>query len=227
MYINPIVLPDSKIVLAQPDYYKMFLQSNGKTITVNDMELIERDGKKYANIKDLNLDIREVEIPGDIAEMRAQKRQEAALEKGAIHIDRSVNPVRYFYLIGDSLRVLQGEKEIIADKIEIVHGRKAVNVESLDLGHPYLELPGEVEKAFSKVMKEAELRTLALIPVGTSLLNGLDYYGFNINVPESVLKQVKACCEFFDTEEGDIQGWLTCDPVRVSEILKIPIEGRV
>ena len=98
-----------------------------------------------------------------------------------------------------------------------------MNVKKLKLGHPYLELPGEVVQAFEKVLRAAELRKLALVPGGISMLNGLPYYKLNTDIPADMWNNVKSYFEDFG-QEGTMTGFLTCEPGKVAEILRISIE---
>jgi len=171
-----------------------------------------------------NVDLpKEFEMPKSVLEARKEKRRLDALAKDALFIDRSVDSIRYFYLENEELRILRGEKEVTADKIEIIHNQKAVNVEGLKLDHPFLKLAAEVAGPFEKVLREKELKSLCLIPAGTSLLNGYSYYKLSIEIPEK-WELVKQYFEDFGNE-GDMTGFLTCYPDKVSEVLGIPIDG--
>jgi hypothetical protein len=210
-----------------------FIHTTCKTLTFRDEEIQKNEEGKYIiNIEPLNLPFyygdapvpTEVEIPGEVLEARKEKRMLKALAKDAICIIPYQGESMYFYLEGDKLRILHKEKEVTADKIEVIHGKKAVNVEGLELGHPYLELPVNVTSQFEKVLLEKELKKLALVLKGKSLLNSRKYYGFNMETPSNLWNLVKGNFEYFDTDEGELQGWLTCVPGRVAEILKIPIQ---
>jgi len=158
------------------------------------------------------------EMPAEILEARKEKRKLKALANNSIYID---NDKIYYYIENEKLRICQGEKEAIADKIEIIHGKKAVNVESLALGHPYLELPVDVLHKFEKLLNEKKLMNLALVPAGKSLLNGLEYHKLNMDIPVHMWSRVSGFFEDFGTE-GDMTGFLTCKPESVAEILGIP-----
>lgn len=165
----------------------------------------------------------EFEFPPEILEKRKESRRIKALEKDAVFVDRLANPRRYYYIEEGKLRILQGVKEATVNEIEVIHTRKAVNVEALEIGHSYLELPEEVAQKFEKVLMEKALESLALVPVGVSLLNGLNYYGFNIEIPADVLNPVKQYFSWFG-DVGELKGWLTCYPEKVAGVLGIPIQ---
>ena len=161
------------------------------------------------------------EMPAEILAARKEKRRLKALAENAVFIDGTKKPRMYFFIENGKLRVLQGEREALAEKIELIHKKQAVNAESLDLGHPYLELPAEVAQKYEKVLLEKRLQKLTLIKSGKSLLNGLDYYRLNMEITAHMWEMVKTYFEDFGTET-DMSGFLTCQPVRVAEILGIP-----
>ena len=176
------------------------------------------------------------EMPVEILEERARKRKENAIRKDAV-FEQDYKEKRLFYYVGDEKLIIklfdidekgklipEVRRETTADKIEIIHNRKAVNVKKLKLGHPYLELPGEVAQKFEKALKDAELRTLTLKPAGISMLNGKKYYKLSLeNIPAGMWDLVKSYFEDFG-QEGTMTGFLTCEPGKVAEILKISIE---
>jgi hypothetical protein len=214
------------------DDESFYMKTTCKIMHFRDEELIpNEEGKFIINIEPLNLKFyygeapvpTEFEFPKAVYEERKEKRRHKALAKDALSIIPYQGESMYFYLEGSQLRILRGEKEVTADKIEVIHGKKAVNVEGLDMGHPYFELPVNVASQFENVLLEKELKSLALVPAGKSLLNGRDYYRFNMDLPSNLWDLVKGNFEHFG-EAGDMKGWLTCVPGRVSEILKIPIQ---
>lgn len=202
-------------------------------------ELVFRDedlkpdhtGKIIINIEHLRLSYggsneglpQEFELPLYVLEKRREKRRLKALAKDAVFIDHNREPWIYYYIEDARLRILHGDKEATADQIEIIYGKPAVKVEALDLGHPYLQLPDEVALKFKNALLEKALKSLTLVPVGVSLLNGCEYYGFNMEIPDNVLNPVKRYFSWFG-DVGDMQGWLTCYPDRVAEALNIPIQ---
>jgi len=222
------------------------IASSRGRITIRDEDLkTNEEGKYVIDLAPLELawfypnhtDLPKVyEVPAEVLEARAHKRKENAIRKDAIFEQDYKNKRLFFYIEGEKLIIklfgfddagkmnTDPERETTADKIEIIHNRKAVNVKKLKLGHPYLELPGEVVQAFEKVLKDAELRTLTLKPAGISMLNGKKYYKLSLeNIPVGMWNQVKNYFEDFG-QEGTMTGVLTCEPGKVAEILKISIE---
>jgi len=199
-----------------------------KDLVLKDEELKpDKEGKYIINIEALKLDYfypaidtpEEFEMPAEVMEARKEKRKLKALAKDAVFVDGIQDPKRYYYVEDGKLRILQGDKEIVADHIEIIYGRKAVNVEALELGHPYLELPDTVAEKFESVLLG---KNLALVLEGTSLLSGTGYYKLNMDVPAGMWNRVKEYFEDFG-DSGNIKGWLTGYPGTVAGILRIPI----
>jgi len=186
------------------------------------------DGKYIINIEKIDLGsncgtIKEFEMPLEIMERRKERRRLNALEKNTIFIDRSVDPIMYFYLEGGKLRVLQGEKEVIVDHIEILYGEKVVNVDGLDW-QPYLRLPAKVAETFEKALREKELERLSLVFRGKSRLDGWDYYGFNMEPSQDQWSRVQEHFNDFYADDKTLNGWLTWNPKVVANTLGIPIE---
>lgn len=165
----------------------------------------------------------EIEIPAKLIEERLRQKRLNIFCKDYFAFDPTCSPWRYFYIDDGRLQVVQGEKVAYASKIELIYGRKAVRVDSLELGHPYLELPAEVTQHFEKVLTQEAEDEAILVPVGTSLLNGKQYYRLNTNISPEHFAGVK---EFFEKFDGDdaFQGWLTCFPNEVSECLNIQVK---
>jgi hypothetical protein len=219
-------------LVAVDDESFMIIGGRGERKVFRDVELKpDKNGKYIIDIKYLDLKFfypkvdlpTEFELPTEILKVRAEKRRLNALAKNTLFIDRSVDPIQYFYLEGDMLRVMQGEKEVTIDKIEIIYNQKAAKADALELGYPFLMLPAEVAGPFEKVLREKELKSLSLVIRGKSVLDGRDYYGFNIEVPPEKWDLVKELFEFFEGDD-DLTGWLTCYPTEVAEILRIPID---
>ncbi len=188
------------------------------------------DGKIIINIEPLKLESvynlelpQEFELPLYVLEQRKEKRRLKALAKDAVFIDYNQEPLMYFYIEDARLRILHGDKEAIVDQVEIIYGKPAVKVEALDLGHPYLQLPEEVALKFNDALLKNALKSLTLVPVGVSLLNGCEYYSFNIEIPADVLNPVKQYFSWFG-DVGELKGWLTCYPEKVAGVLGIPIQ---
>jgi hypothetical protein len=172
-------------------------------------------------------------MPADILAARKEKRKLNALAKDAIYTRPDYkNPDAgkvHFYIEGDKLRIYnQGnQKEATADKIETKYGQKAVKVEALEIGHPYLQLPPEVAEPFERILKEKELKKLALVLRGKSVLDGKKYYAFNMAVPTGKWERVSD--SFLNsgpvTDGEERNGFLTCQPGKVADRLGIQIDA--
>lgn len=167
----------------------------------------------------------EFEMPQDVLAARKEKRRLNALAKDAIFINRYADPMIYFYLEGEKLRILCGEIEVVADEMKIIYGKPAIKADGLNTGSPYYQLPAEVAGPWEKILKEKELKKLALVLRGKSLLNSKKYYGFNMEPPRGMWSQVNGYFEDFGNDDKDLNGFLTCYPGTVAEILGIPIEA--
>lgn len=156
-------------------------------------------------------------------EHRKERRRLNVLEENTIFVDRSVEPIRYFYLECDKLRILQGEKQVTVDKIEVVHGKQTVMAKEIG-GFPYIELPAVVAETFGNILWEKEIKNLALEHVGQNQITGCEYYKLNMGISSQMWSQVESYFECFPAD-GILQGWLTSEPQVVSQILNNMIQG--
>jgi len=91
-------------------------------------------------------------------------------------------------------------------------------------GFPYIELPAVVAEKFENIIWEREIKKLALEHVGQNQITGREYYKLNMGISSQMWSQVEGYFECFGTD-GELQGWLTCEPSQVSTILGIMIQG--
>ena len=158
-------------VIAMDDYsFKISTSSHRLEFRDEDLKKNE-DGKIIIDLRPLDLQQynktgtmpTEFEFPLNVLEYRKEKRRLNAVECNSISVRPDYkNPDAgkvYFYIELDKLRIYnrENEKEVTVDKIETIYGKKAVNVESLELGHHYLQLPPEVAGPFERILKEKEL----------------------------------------------------------------------
>jgi len=204
-----------------------------QVLTFKDKDFENTQGPIIIDLKPLDLERyygeteipTEFELPREILTERAEDQRLNALAKGSVFIDRSVDPIRYFYLENDRLRIKQGEKEATIDKLDIIYGEKAVNVEALELGHPFLRLPVPVARSFEEALKQYEQFHNTLAIRGRSLLDGCDYYGLTVKPTAGMWSKVKKYFVDFGTNEETLNGWLSRNPQVVAGILGIPIEA--
>ena len=180
--------------------YSFSISTGSQTLELRDEDLKKNeDWKIIIDLRPLDLQHynktgtmpTEFEFPLDVLEYRKEKRRLNALANGAIFIDSKVNPNRYFYINGEKLRVLQGDKVAIVEEIEIIYGKQAVKVDGLELGHPYIKLPVEVARHFETILKYKKEREFSLVLRGKSMLDGRKYYGFNTEPPAEKWNRVK------------------------------------
>ena len=145
--MNPYSLYRERLVFVDEDLQK---DENGKVIIDLSPLRLKAENNGYVTPKTF-------EMPADILAARKEKRRLKALANDAVFIDQDKI---YYYIEEGKLRIRQGEREATAEKVSIIHGKKSVNVESLDLGHPYMELPVDVLHKFEKVLQEKRLGTL-------------------------------------------------------------------
>jgi hypothetical protein len=201
----------------------------------------DADGKVIIDLTPLDLQFydtnnkmpTEWEMPAQTLAARRERRRVSALERNSISVRQDIEIPDlwkfYFYLEGGELRIFNrnNQKEVTVDKIEIKYGRKAVNVDGLELGHTYLKLPVEVAEPFERILKENELKKRCLVLRGKSVLDGKKYYGFNMEIPAEKWERVSDSFLDFGTDDKELNGFLTCQPGRVAEILGVPIEAGI
>ena len=161
----------------------------------------------------------EFELPREILAERAEARRLFLLAKGAIWIDQSVDPLRYFYLGSGILRIKQGEKEVTVDKIYVIEGENVVKVDALELGLPYLELPGFLARDFEANIKEYQHMFPKLVFRGKSLLTGVDYYELLGKPSKDKWSMIQHYFDDFGTGDKTFNGLLTHYPQAVAKIL--------
>jgi len=144
--------------------YQFYIAVNSIRIVFTDTEIkADAEGRYMIDISPLGLGRQQAEVPKDVIEYRQKNRERKALENNSIRIRPDYkNPDAgkvYFYMARDKLRIYNrvNQKQVTVDTIEIKYGKKAVNVESLELGHHYLQLPPEVAGPFERILKEKEL----------------------------------------------------------------------
>jgi hypothetical protein len=163
---------------------KFEIDTYERKFTVSDNEIKETCGKYFFN---------EIEIPVNVIEQKNALDLDLKLRKGSIGSVKTTQGNVYISLNEKNGQVIArcGEKEAIAGDIEIVENKKAINVQSLGLEFPYIEVPATVENAFRKVKNEKLMQGCSLISVGKSLLTGKEYYKFSAKIPTSEWIKVK------------------------------------
>lgn len=203
-----------------------------KTFTVYDDEIKEIDGKFVFLLPQAVISgfqgITEIDIPDYILERKAEHLKEIEAGKGSIGTSETQQGKVYFFLTAAGMiKAKLGENEEIPDTFYTVEGKRVILFPGLDI--PFVEIPENVEKAFRQAKYEKEQRGKYLVYAGRSLLTGKDYYRFSCEMSNDTLFRVKGQFEYFEPGDlGTLGGWLTSDPAKVEEYLRIrnPISSR-
>jgi|SRR5665647_92841 len=204
-------------------------ESSKFSSTVPDFSIEEIDGKKFTHIE-MKGETRLVEIPDSIIKARDQIRSDNKLNQNSIGSAETSHGKVYFSICeSGKITAKINEKAVETDRIFNIEGRRAVFV--ADLG--FVVVPETVEKSYHEFKRKQASRGLCLLYAGQSLLTGKDYYNFSSEISEAVYNRVQKYVEFFDEESDDstldgLHGWLTSNPERVEEVLRIrnPIASR-
>jgi hypothetical protein len=196
-----------------------------KAETIADDSIKTIDGKHFVNGDALFPDkgIHQIEIPDEVLEKRDEKRAEYSLQKQFTYImsTNDENSIIEYYIRNNGELLLKcSGKEAIVTEIENLYRKRVVKVESLQLTHPYIEIPEKVETAFMDMQKKLGFLNLQLLPVGVSLLDGKLYYALSNAVPSDDWNKISSFFIDFGTD-SDLKGMLTCDPDRVASALGI------
>jgi len=199
--------------------------------TVYDDDIKEVDGLKVFEIpKGFSgfLEAPYIEIPGYILEGRDEYLKEIENSKGNIGSTETAQGKVYFYLTEDGkVRAKFGELEETTDTFYTVEGKRVIIFPGLD--NPFVVLPEGVEKAYWQAKRKREHKNMHLVYAGRSLLTGKDYYRLSCEVSRYTMNRVKEQFEYFEPGDvGTLEGWLTADPEKVEEYLRIrnPISSR-
>jgi hypothetical protein len=116
-----------------------------------------------------------IEIPAHVIETRDSIRKAHAaskLLKLVGEIDGPEFPIRFYLKHTGELVIKYNNREVVLDELETIYGKPAAFVSYLELGHPYLEIPAEIEAEFLKLRNKLAVDELHLISVGISVLDG-------------------------------------------------------
>jgi hypothetical protein len=203
-----------------------------RTFTVYDDDIEEVDGIFVFHIPD-NVtsgfqNVREIEIPAYILDRKAEILKEIEAGKNSIGSTETPQGKVYFFLTEDvKVRAKLGELEEITETFYTIEGKRVILFHGLDI--PFVELPECVEKAYRQARYTKEQKNKYLVYAGRSLLTGLDYFRFNCEMSNETLFRVKEQFSYFEPGDvGTLEGWLTDDPEKVEEYLRIrnPISNR-
>jgi hypothetical protein len=203
-----------------------------RTFTVYDDDIEEVDGIFVFHIPD-NVtsgfqNVREIEIPAYILDRKAEILKEIEAGKNSIGSTETPQGKVYFYLTEDGkVRAKLGELEEITEIFYTIEGKRVMLFPGLDI--PFVVLPEGVEKAYWQAKRKREHKNMHLVYAGRSLLTGKDYYRLSCDVSRDAMNRVKEQFEHFEPGDvGTLEGWLTSEPERVEQYLRIrnPISNR-
>lgn len=213
------------------------IQTPKLLFTVYDSDIKERNGKFFFDIPNTCIsgfgNTRSVEIPAFILDRRNEILGEIEVSRDSIGSTETPQGKVYFFLTAEGkIKATMGEKTVITDTFYQVEGKKVLFLPGLGLDPELIEVPAGIETTMKKARKEKESKMLYLVYVGRSWLTGKDYYKFNIDISSNTLHRVKEHFEFFGEGEpeqlGELNGWLTSEPAKVEEKLRLrnTIENR-
>lgn len=191
---------------------------------VPDSEIVKRRENYFfcPSKIEVNGTFREIEIPENIIERKNQLNIDLKIRKNSIKCINHKEGKIYFSLNSDGKIIAKlGCKEAIADEIETIENKKAIDVRSLGLECPYIEVPSEVENAFEKAKNLKIMSNCHLVYAGRSLLTGKHYFKLNSKIPAHPWNCVADYFEYFgeSEEKNRLSGWLTYKPEEVERIL--------
>jgi len=136
------------------------------------------------------------------------------------HVDHKAGNIFFSLNMDGLILAKQGSKTAISD-IEMFENKNAINVESLELEFPYIEVPPKVETAYVKAKNTKIMESVRLISAGKSLLTGKEYHKLNISIPPEEWQKVESLFENFGKGGSGWKGWLTSEPVKVQKLLRL------
>ena len=222
---------DIGTVIFQMNASNFEIQTPKATFTVYEDDIKEVEGLKVFEIpKGFSgfRDIPYIEIPGHILEGRDEYLKETENSKGNIGSTETNQGKVFFYLTAEGLiKAKLGEIEETTDTFYTVEGKRVMLLPGLDI--PFVVLPEGVEKAYRQAKQGRENKNLHLVYAGRSLLTNADYYKLSCDVSRDTLNRAQGKFQYFEPGDmGTLEGWLTADPEKVEEYLRIrnPIASR-
>ena len=222
---------DIGTVIFQMNASNFEIRTHEIIFTVYDDDIKEVDGLKVFEIpKGFSgfMEAPYIEIPAYILEGRDEYLKEIENSKGNIGSTETPQGKVYFFLTEDGkVRAKLGELEEITETFYTIEGKRVILFHGLDI--PFVELPECVEKAYWQAKREREHKNMHLVYAGRSLLTGKDYYRLSCDVSRDTMNRVKEQFEHFEPGDvGTLEGWLTSEPERVEQYLRIrnPVSSR-
>ena len=211
------------------EFGKLKIRTYEQHIAVTDGDIYERDGKHFIMPPCLNRhhNPAEIEIPATVIEQFEQLNTNLKNSRESLgHVDHKVGKIFLSLDMDGKIIAKQGSKTAISD-MEIIENKNAINIESLGLDCPFIEVPPKVEKAYIEAKNIRIMESVRLIYAGKSLLTGKDYFKFNKSVPLEEWEKAESLFEDFGVSGSGLQGWLTSQPEKVQKLLGLkPTEGK-
>jgi hypothetical protein len=222
---------DIGTVIFQMNASNFEIRTHKIIFTVYDDDIKEVDGLKVFEIpKGFSgfMEAPYIEIPAYILEGRDEYLKEIENSKGSIGSTETAQGKVYFFLTEDGkVRAKLGELEEITETFYTIEGKRVILFHGLDI--PFVIIPDGVEKAYRQAKRKREHKNMHLVYAGRSLLTGKDYYRLSCDVSRDAMNRVKEQFEHFEPGDvGTLEGWLTSEPERVEQYLRIrnPISNR-
>lgn len=215
---------DIGTVIFQMNASNFEIQTPKATFTVYADDIKEVEGLKVFEIPhgfSGFRDIPYIEIPGYILEGRDEYLKENENSKGNVGSTETNQGKVFFYLTAEGLiKAKLGEIEETTDTFYTVEGKRVMLLPGLDI--PFVVIPEGVEKAYRQAKQEREHKNLHLVYAGRSLLTNADYYKLSCDVSRDTLNRAQGKFQYFEPGDmGTLEGWLTADPEKVEEYLRI------
>jgi hypothetical protein len=208
------------------DFGKLKIRTYAQHITVSDGDIYERDGAHFITPRSLNRFDKpaEIEIPTTVLEQMDQLNINLKNSRESIgHVDHKTGKIFLSLNADGQILAKHGCKTAISD-VEIIENKNAINIEALGLAVQYIEVPQNVEAAYTKAKNIKIMEKCSLTSAGKSLLTGKEYFKFNNDIPASSWDCIEDFFEDFGSgsgRTGELKGWLTSTPEKVENALGI------
>lgn len=215
---------DIGTVIFQMNASNFEIQTHKAIFTVSGNDIEEIEGKSLFKIPSGLSGFRDVpyiEIPDTVLERKEEYLKEFEISIGNIGTSETTQGKVFFYLTAEGLiKAKLGEIEETTDTFYTVEGKRVMLLPGLDI--PFVVLPEGVEKAYRQAKQEREHKNLHLVYAGRSLLTGKDYYKLSCDVSRDTMNRAQGKFQYFEPGDmGTLEGWLTADPEKVEEYLRI------
>lgn len=205
------------------DSDKFVIRTYEREYVVSDNEIVIKDGKFYFNPSKQNpkYNSNDIEIPENVIERKNKLNMDLQNRKGSIaHVDHIEGKI-YFSLNSEGKIIAKQGCKTAISYLETIENKNAINVESLGLSVPYIEVPQKVEIAYLKAKHIRIMESVRLISAGKSLLFGKEYHKLNQSIPLEEWERVESLFENLGKGGSGLKGWLTSTPEDVENILGI------